>query len=103
VLVPWPLLSGECQLGNLDIPGRRLKRGCMREAHHAVPRDLGHYAENTGQEPLVFLELLRSEHYANVSLAQWIGVLPPEPVKADLNIDDETIARLPKPKRLVVR
>jgi oxalate decarboxylase len=66
-----------------------------------VPRDMGHYVENTGEEPLVFLALFRSDHYADISLAQWLGVLPPELVKAHLNVDDKFIANLPKDEPLV--
>jgi oxalate decarboxylase len=66
-----------------------------------VPFAMGHYVENTGDEPLVFLALFRSDHYADISLAQWMGVLPPELVKAHLNVDDEFIAKLPKSKPLV--
>jgi oxalate decarboxylase len=66
-----------------------------------VPRDMGHYVENTGEEPLVFLALSRSDHYANISLGQWMGVLPPELVKAHLNVDDKFIANLPKGEPLV--
>jgi oxalate decarboxylase len=66
-----------------------------------VPFAMGHYVENTGDESLVFLALFRSDHYADISLAQWMGVLPPELVKAHLNVDDEFIAKLPKSKPLV--
>ena len=66
-----------------------------------APRAMGHYIENTGEEPLVFLALFRSDHYADVSLAQWMGVLPPELVKAHLNLDDKVIANLPKVQPLV--
>jgi oxalate decarboxylase len=68
-----------------------------------APRAMGHYIENTGQDPLVYLALFRSDHYADVSLAQWMGVLPPELVKAHLNLDDTTIAGLPRTRPLVVR
>jgi oxalate decarboxylase len=67
-----------------------------------APRAMGHYIENTGEEPLVFLALFRSDHYADVSLAQWMGVLSPELVKAHLNLDDKVIANLPKAPPLVV-
>jgi oxalate decarboxylase len=66
-----------------------------------APRDMGHYVENTGDEPLVFLACFRSDHYADISLAQWMGVLPPELVKAHLNVDDKFIAKLPKSELLV--
>ena len=58
----------------------------------AVPFAMGHYVENTGDETLTFLEMFRSDHYADVSLSQWMGVLPPELVKAHLNLDDDVIA-----------
>ena len=45
--------------------------------------------------------LFRSDHYADISLAQWMGVLPPELVKAHLNVDDKFIASLPKSEPLV--
>ena len=68
-----------------------------------VPRAMGHYIENTGEETLVFLALFRSDHYADISLAQWMGVTPPELVKAHLNLEDATIAGLPRTRPLVVR
>ena len=57
-----------------------------------VPFAMGHYVENTGEETLTFLEMFRSDHYADVSLSQWMGVLPPELVKAHLNLDDDVLA-----------
>jgi oxalate decarboxylase len=68
----------------------------------AVPFAMGHYIQNTGNETLTFLEMFRSDHFADVSLAQWMGVLPPELVKAHLNLDDETMAGLPRTKPGVV-
>jgi oxalate decarboxylase len=68
-----------------------------------VPFAMGHYVQNTGDETLTFLEMFRSDHFADLSLSQWMGVLPPELVKAHLNLDDATIAGLPRTKPLVVR
>jgi oxalate decarboxylase len=67
-----------------------------------VPFAMGHHVENTGDETLVVLEMFRSDRFADVSLAQWMGVLPPELVKAHLNLDDEVIAGLPKTKPIIV-
>jgi oxalate decarboxylase len=69
----------------------------------AVPFAMGHYVQNTGDETLVFFEMFRSDHYADVSLSQWMGVLPPELVKAHLNLDDDVIAALPRTKPTAVR
>ena len=49
------------------------------------------------------LEMFRSDHFADVSLSQWMGVLPPELVKAHLNLDDGVIAELPRTKPVTVR
>jgi oxalate decarboxylase len=67
-----------------------------------VPFAMGHYIENTGDEPLVFLELFRSDHFADLSLNQWMALTPPALVKAHLNLDDHTIAALHKHKPIVV-
>jgi oxalate decarboxylase len=58
---------------------------------------------NTGSEPLRFLEMFRSPYFADISASQWIGVLPPELVKAHLNVDDKTMAALPKEKPVIVK
>jgi hypothetical protein len=47
--------------------------------------------------------MFRSDHFADVSLSQWMGVLPPELVRAHLNLDHATIAALPRSKPLAVR
>ena len=59
--------------------------------------------ENTGDETLAYLEVFRSDHFADVSLNQWMALTPPELVRAHLNIDEETIAALHKNKQVVVR
>jgi hypothetical protein len=38
---------------------------------------------------------------ADISLAQWMGLLPSELVKAHLNVDDQFIANLPKDEPLI--
>jgi hypothetical protein len=44
---------------------------------------------------LRFLQLFRSPRFADVSLNQWMALTPPELVKAHLNLDDATMAKLP--------
>jgi oxalate decarboxylase len=67
-----------------------------------VPFAMGHYVENTGDEPLRFLELFRSDHFADLSLNQWMALTPPALVRAHLNLDEETTAALSKDKAIVV-
>ena len=61
-----------------------------------VRRNLGHYVENTGTDVLQFVEVFRSDHYEEVSLAQWISHLPPALVMQHLNISAETLAKMSK-------
>ena len=68
-----------------------------------VPFAMGHFIENTGHEPLRFLEMFRSDHFADVSLNQWMALTPPELVRAHLNLDERTTAALSKSKPIVVR
>jgi len=67
-----------------------------------VPFAMGHYIENTGKGPLRFLELFKSDYYADISLNQWLASTPPELVKQHLHLDDTFMAALSQSKRPVV-
>lgn len=67
-----------------------------------VPIHMGHYVENIGTTTLRFLELFKSDHFADVSLAQWLAFTPPELVRAHLNIDESILKKISKNKRPVV-
>ena len=67
-----------------------------------VPFAMGHYVENVGDQPLRFLELFRSDRFADISLNQWMALTPPEVVRAHLNIDERTIAALSRHKPVIV-
>jgi oxalate decarboxylase len=57
-----------------------------------VPFAMGHYIENTGDEPLRFLEMFRSDRFADISLSQWMALTPPQLVQQHLNLDAGTMA-----------
>lgn len=67
-----------------------------------VPFAMGHYVENTGDKVLRFLEMFRSDRYADVSLNRWMALTPPELVKAHLNLGDRVMGSLRKDERPVV-
>jgi oxalate decarboxylase len=58
--------------------------------------------ENTGNTDLVFLELFKSDHYAEVSLSDWLTHTPPQLVMSHLKISPEMLARFPKSRPDVV-
>jgi oxalate decarboxylase len=59
-----------------------------------VPRAMGHYVENAGEGPLRFLELFRSDRYAEVSLNRWLAQTPGELVRAHLGLDPGDLTRV---------
>ena len=63
---------------------------------------MGHYFENVGDEPSQMLELFRSDHFEDVSLNQWLGLMPAEVVATTLNLDQDTVAALRKDKPLIM-
>jgi oxalate decarboxylase len=68
-----------------------------------VPFAMGHYIENLGDQPVRFLEMFRSDRFADLSLNQWMALTPPELVRHHLNLDRATMRALSKKKRIVVR
>jgi oxalate decarboxylase len=67
-----------------------------------VKKSLGHYVQNTGDTDLVFLEIFKSDHYAEVSLSDWLSHAPPRLVMEHLNISRETLARFPNSRPDIV-
>jgi oxalate decarboxylase len=67
-----------------------------------VPFAMGHYIENTGDTPLRFLEMFKSNRFADVSLNQWMALTPPALVRDHLNLNQTVMDALQKQKHPVV-
>lgn len=67
-----------------------------------VRRNFGHYVENTGEDVLQFVEVFRSDHYEEVSLAQWLSRLPAQLVTQHLNIPADVLASFPREAQGIV-
>lgn len=67
-----------------------------------VPVPNAHYLENTGNETLIFLEVLRASRYADISVNQWLGITPKQVVKDHLKVEDAFLDTLPKVKPFIV-
>jgi oxalate decarboxylase len=52
---------------------------------------------------LRFLEIFRSSYFADISLNQWMALVPRELVQAHLNLDERTVAALRKDKPIIAR
>jgi oxalate decarboxylase len=59
-----------------------------------VKKSLGHYVQNMGKTDMVFVEVFKSDRYAEVSLSDWLRHAPPELVMQHLNISRETLVQL---------
>jgi oxalate decarboxylase len=59
-----------------------------------VPFAMGHYVENTGDQPLRFLELFRSDRFADISLNQWLALTSPQLVRDHLHLGKGAIESL---------
>ncbi|KAI4908179.1 hypothetical protein J4E90_008803 [Alternaria incomplexa] len=68
-----------------------------------VPVPNAHYLENTGNETLVYLEVLQSSQYSDISVNQWLGITPRQIVKDHLNVGDGFLDGLTKDHDFVVR
>lgn len=68
-----------------------------------VPFAMGHYVQNTGTEALRFLEVFTSDHYADISLNQWLALVPPSMVEQHLHWGPRAMGSLEKEKHPVVR
>ncbi|TCZ81279.1 cupin domain-containing protein [Paenibacillus albiflavus] len=68
-----------------------------------VPFAFGHYIQNTGNQTLWFLEMFKSDRFADVSLNQWMALTPHELVQSNLNVGPELIDALRKQKWPVVK
>lgn len=54
-----------------------------------VPRNMGHFVENIGDEPLEMLEVFRADEFRDFSLFQWMSETPKKMVVDHLFADDK--------------
>ncbi|KAK2667474.1 Cupin 1 [Fusarium oxysporum f. sp. vasinfectum] len=53
-----------------------------------VPKNMGHFVENIGDEPIEMLEIFRSDEFRDISLFKWMGETPKKQVIDTLFADD---------------
>ncbi len=68
-----------------------------------VPFAFGHYIQNTGNESLWYLEIFKSDRFADVSLNQWMALTPRNLVQDNLSVGSELLDALRKEKWPVVK
>lgn len=58
-----------------------------------VPRNMGHFVENIGDEPVEMLEIFRADEFRDISLFKWMGETPQRQVMDTLFAGDEENGR----------
>jgi oxalate decarboxylase len=95
-------IEGQARMGVFAASGQARSFDFQANDVGYVPFAMGHYIENTGNTTLRFLEIFKSDYYADLSLHQWLALTPPELVTAHLRTDPAFIHGLRKDKDPVV-
>jgi oxalate decarboxylase len=95
-------IEGQARMGVFGASGQARTFDFRARDVGFVPFAMGHYVENTGDTPMRFLEIFKSNYFADVSLDQWMALTPPELVEAHLKLDRQVMDALRKTKAPVV-
>jgi oxalate decarboxylase len=95
-------IEGQARMGVFAAQGQARTFDFQANDVGFVPFAMGHYIENTGNTTLRFLEMFKSDYYADISLNQWLAETPSELVSAHLRTDSQFINSLRKEKAPVV-
>lgn len=95
-------LQGQARMGVFASSGQARTFDFRAGDVGLVPFAMGHYVENTGNETLRFLEIFKSDYYADLSLNQWMALTPPELLQDHLKLDQRVLDALQKDKHAIV-
>ncbi len=95
-------IEGQARMGVFAASGQARTFDFQENDVGFVPFAMGHYIENIGNTTLRFLEVFKSDYYADVSLDQWLALTPPELVTAHLKSDEQFMRALRRKKEPVV-
>ncbi|GAB7345838.1 hypothetical protein MBLNU457_4095t1 [Dothideomycetes sp. NU457] len=96
------ILSGSGRLTVFDAPEASRTFDFQAGDVGYVPVPDAHYLENTGDEDLVYLEVLQAGVYNGISVAQWLGLTPKQIVGDHLGFSEDTLDRLPRVKPFIL-
>ncbi len=95
-------VQGKGRMTVFEPPGRARTMDFNANDVGFVPAMAGHYIENTGDNDLIFLEILRADRFVDFSLNNWLRHLPREMVQTHLNLDSSGIQEIPTEKLVVI-
>ncbi|KAH8704851.1 RmlC-like cupin domain-containing protein [Talaromyces proteolyticus] len=68
-----------------------------------VPATYSHYIENTGDEDIVFLEVLQAPEFTDISVGQWLKLVPEQIIKDTLHLPQSLLDNLSPNKQYIVQ
>lgn len=96
-------LSGTGRMTVFAAGGKARTFNCRSGDVGYVPFAFGHYIQNIGDESLWFLEMFKSNRFADISLNQWMALTPHQLVQDNLHASRELMNALRKEKWPVVK
>jgi oxalate decarboxylase len=60
-----------------------------------------HYIQNTGDTDLVFLEMFKSDHYEDISLAEWMAHTPHQLIDQHLHVGKQMLEAIAKEEQVI--
>lgn len=88
-------LQGQARVSIYDAPSASRTFDFRAGDVGYIPVPQAHYIENTGNETLVFLEVLQAPRFTDISVNQWLGLTSKQIVTDTLNITEEVADRFP--------
>ncbi|MBB6412806.1 oxalate decarboxylase family bicupin [Mesorhizobium sangaii] len=95
-------IQGQARMGVFAASGEARTFDFQANDVGYVPFAMGHYIENTGNTTLRYLEVFKSDYFADVSLNQWLALTPPELVRVSLRADPQFLHALRRGKSPIV-
>jgi oxalate decarboxylase len=95
-------IEGTARMTVFDSPGKARTFDFTAGDVGYVPFATAHYVQNTGDGPLRFLELFKSDRFADVSLNQWLALTPRKLVEDHLHLTERAMSALRAEKWPVV-
>lgn len=96
-------ISGTGRMTVFAAGGKARTFNCRSGDVGYVPFAFGHYIQNIGDESLWFLEMFKSNRFADISLNQWMALTPHQLVQDNLHASRELMNALRKEKWPVVQ
>ena len=94
-------IQGQARMG-IFAAGSRARTMDFQEGDVGyIPQSQPHYIENTGNTDVMFLEMFKSDHYEDVSLAEWLAHTPELLVDEHIHVGREMLKGIAKDEAVV--